>query len=327
MILPANKENIARAAALIRAGGVVAFPTETVYGLGADAKNPRAVRRIFEIKGRPPTNPLIVHIADPKDLSLVAELPERGHLLKNLEILKSFWPGPLSLVLPKRGDIPSEVTAGRYTVGVRVPAHPAALDLLRLSGCPVAAPSANRSDYVSPTTAQHVADDLGDRVDIILDGGPCPGGLESTVISLLENPPLILRPGLISKETLEAAVGEVRVHKEFEAKGAAPSPGLSSKHYSPKTRLVFDCDAPSDLSSLSAGLISFNDNLGALNPAHFKERARLSLSGELSEAAARLYGALREMDGRGLDIIVVQRCEDSGLGLAIMDRLRRAAGR
>lgn len=327
MIIPATQENIARAASVIKTGGVVAFPTETVYGLGADAKNPGAIRRIFEIKGRPSTNPLIIHIPDPQYLNLAVELPERGLMRDNFEKLRRFWPGPLSLVLPKRGDIPLEATAGRYTAAVRVPAHPVALSLIQASDCAVAAPSANRSDYISPTTAQHVAEDLGDKVDLILDGGPCPGGLESTVLSLIEDPPLILRPGLVTRETLESVLGKVAMLHDFAQRTPAPSPGLSSKHYSPRTKLVFDSDIPAELGCAQAGLISFNDRLGRIDPSRFRAHIRLSLSGDLGEAASRLYAALREMDEKNLELIVIQRCEDSGLGLAIMDRLQRAVGK
>lgn len=327
MLLPATKENIEKAAGIIAAGGIVAFPTETVYGLGANAKNPSAVKKIFAAKGRPATNPLIVHISDYREIAQVASLPDRGHILENLDKLKHLWPGPLSVVLPKRGDIPDEVTAGRYSVAVRIPSHPVALALIRAAKCPIAAPSANRSDYVSPTTAQHVEQDIGQNINCILDGGQCSGGLESTVISLIEKTPVLLRPGLISKESLEAILGPVHIGYSETPIGAAASPGMSNKHYSPRTKLVFESDIPSEASALRLGLIALGPTEGLLAKYKFEKITALSTSGSLEDACSKLYATLREMDTAQLDLIVVQSCAESGIGLAIMDRLKRAASK
>src|SRR6476619_3276599 len=216
---------------LIRAGKLVAFPTETVYGLGANALDADAVRRIFEVKGRPATSPLIVHV-DSVDMArrVAAKWPETAELLA-----RAYWPGPLTLVLPKNACIPDIVTAGLPTVGVRMPAHPVALDLIRAAGVPVAAPSANRFTELSPTTAEHVRRSLGDAVDCVLDGGPTPVGIESTVISLA-GAPTLLRPGMIPREALEALIGPVQMAGAME--GAHPSPGMHPRHYAPRTPLI-----------------------------------------------------------------------------------------
>ena len=217
---------IPTAVAILRRGGLVAFPTETVYGLGADATNPVAVQRIFAAKGRPATNPLIVHVATAAVARRYASTwPEVAD-----QLAEAFWPGPLTLVLPRQPTIAAEVSAGRGTVGLRVPNHPLALELLTAFDGPVAAPSANRANHVSPTTAGHVRDELGDRVDLILDGGPCAVGIESTVVDLTGDRPALLRPGGVSREQLEAVVGPVDV-----VQGSAASPGQGSRHYAPVT--------------------------------------------------------------------------------------------
>ena len=217
---------IAAAVAVLRRGGLVAFPTETVYGLGADGADPLAVRRIFAAKGRPATNPLIVHVAS----STVARRYATAWPATADRLAATFWPGPLTIVLPRDATIADEVSAGRGTVGLRVPDHPLALELLAAFDGPVAAPSANRANHVSPTTADHVRDELGDRVDLILDGGPCAVGIESTVIDLTGGRPALLRPGGISRGQLEAVVGPIDV-----VQGSAASPGQGSRHYAPVT--------------------------------------------------------------------------------------------
>lgn len=230
-------QSVKQAAGILRSGGIVAIPTETVYGLGADATNAAAVRRIFQIKGRPATNPLIVHVADVAGARrCVAEWPEAANRLA-----ERFWPGPLTIVLPKGPGIVDEVTAGGPTVGVRVPDHPLTLEVIRrfcgVGGGGVAAPSANRSNHVSPTIAQHVRDDLGNAVDLILDGGPCGVGIESTVLSLATPVPTVLRPGGVSIEQLREVLGEVQVRGGSDA-GMAASPGRQSRHYAPRARAV-----------------------------------------------------------------------------------------
>ncbi|MFN3928329.1 MAG: L-threonylcarbamoyladenylate synthase, partial [Thermoflexus sp.] len=228
-----DPEAIARAAEILRAGGLVAFPTETVYGLGADGLNPLALTRLFEAKGRPATDPVILHIADLEALPRLArEIPSAAWTLA-----RRFWPGPLTMVLPKQAIVPDLVTAGLPTVAIRMPAHPVALALIRAAGTPIAAPSANRFGHTSPTTAQHVLEDLGSRIELILDAGPTPIGVESTVIDLTQPVPTILRPGGLPREALEAVVGPVAVFDRSVA-GPAPAPGMLPKHYAPRAEMV-----------------------------------------------------------------------------------------
>ncbi len=317
-VLPATPEAIAEAGRLLREGRLVAFPTETVYGLGADAFNPLAVARIFEVKNRPTFDPIIVHIADVAQLAdLVKEVPETAWRL-----IEKFWPGPLTLVLPKTGKVPDIVTAGLLTVAVRMPAHPVALALIRAAGRPVAAPSANPFGYLSPTTAEHVRDQLDGRVDLILDGGPCPVGVESTVLDLTADVPTVLRPGGLAVEDLERVIGPVRV-------AAAPaerpkSPGQLERHYSPRTPLVLFADrAYPDPAGRRAGLLLLARP--AEPPPGFAAVEWLSETGDLREAAANLFAALHRLDRANLDIIYAQAVPEVGLGRAIMDRLRKAA--
>ncbi len=324
-----TKEQLSAAADTLRSGGLVAFPTETVYGLGADARNSQAVRRIYEAKGRPSNNPLIVHIPSPDAVSLYADLSrsfDRALVESRLQKLASFWPGPLSVVLPSASGIAPEVRAGGDTVALRVPNHPVALELLTIFGGPVAAPSANRSNYVSPTTAAHVREGLGDRVDCILDGGPCSVGLESTVLSLLEPTPRVLRPGAVTREQLSAALGCEVAGPLASADDAAQqllSPGLLAKHYSPRTPVVL-MSSLADGSTLPSriGVILFAPRNLPFKP---KSEITLSTSGDLAEVAASLFSALRDLDSQGIDLIVVDTCDPVGLGEAIMDRLIRAS--
>src|SRR5437763_8542920 len=230
--LTADSAAIASAADVLRSGGLVAFPTETVYGLGANALDADAVGRIFAAKGRPAANPIIVHVADAAGVgAVVADWPDAA-----ARLAERFWPGPLTLVLPKRDAVPDVVTAGGPTVAVRVPAHPVAHALLRAAGVPVAAPSANRSSELSPTTAGHVLHGLGGRIDLILDAGPCPGGIESTVLDVTNDPPRLLRPGLVTPAQIEAVIGPIQRFGE-PAGSVLRSPGLLAKHYAPRAPL------------------------------------------------------------------------------------------
>lgn len=310
-------EVIDHAADLIRSGGLVAFPTETVYGLGADAFNPTAVARIFELKGRPRFDPLIVHIADSRQVDdLADEVPEAARRLAG-----RFWPGPLTIVVTKKPIVPDIVTAGLSTVAVRMPDHPLALDLIRAAGRPIAAPSANRFGRVSPTTAAHVAEQFGADAPLILDGGPCRVGVESTIVSFAGPVPVLLRPGGAPAEAIRAIVGRLNTPASQETR--VLSPGRMPKHYGPNTPLVLASPAEPAPSGRRAGLISLRKPLAGHG---FDTVEVLSESGDLCEAAANLFSAMRRLDERGLDLIVAHLVPDHGLGLAINDRLRKAAG-
>ncbi|MBM4152474.1 MAG: threonylcarbamoyl-AMP synthase [Kiritimatiellaceae bacterium] len=306
---------IANAAQILRNGGVVAFPTETVYGLGANALDAEAVAQIFEIKQRPHFDPLIVHIHTPEQLNeLVCEIPASAQL-----VMDHFWPGPLTLVLPKNPDVPDLVTSGLPSVAVRMPAHPLALELLRQAGTPIAAPSANRFGCTSPTTAQHVFNQLGTAPGMILDGGPCAVGVESTIISFTEAQPVLLRAGGIAIEEIEHLLGPLRRNTLDDSQPTAP--GQLSQHYSPRTPLLFKEQAP-ELSTLKIGLLSFRE------PGCRKSYCAvevLSASGNLREAAANLFASMHRLDALHLDLILTERVPGTGLGLAINDRLSRAA--
>jgi L-threonylcarbamoyladenylate synthase len=313
---------LARAARLLRTGGIVAFPTETVYGLGAAVFDEAALARVFEAKNRPRFDPLIVHVSEYESLSqLAADIPESARIL-----MERFWPGPLTLVLPKRERVPDLATAGRPTVAVRMPRHPMALALIRAARTPIAAPSANRFGSVSPTTAQHVRDSLGARADAILDGGPCAVGVESTIVSLIGSDATLLRPGGIATEDIEACIGPLQSGATGAAPGAAmAAPGMLPRHYATRTplRLVSADQAflPS-ADGLRTGLLAFR------KPPRIAAYAAveiLSEHGDSNEAAARLFGAMRRLDAAGLDRILAEPAPDIGLGRAINDRLRRAA--
>jgi len=318
-ILKATQEAIAAAASLIRGGEVVAFPTETVYGLGADCFNPRAVAKIFEVKERPHFDPLIVHIAQKEGWRELASSGDR-----RVEALtERFWPGPLTLVLPKREVVPDIVTSGLPTVAVRMPSHPVALALIKEAKTPIAAPSANLFGRLSPTSAEEVAEQLKERIPLILDGGRCPVGVESTIISLLEDPPRLLRPGGVPVEEIEMTIGE-GVKKESSSSTAPQSPGQLPSHYAPRTplRLLEErCEAPQ---GVRAGLLAFTPPEGDLGYAAVEV---LSERGDLVEAAYRLFSALRRLDRSGVEVIYAERVPEVGLGRAIMDRLRKAANK
>jgi L-threonylcarbamoyladenylate synthase len=313
-----DNETIQQAAVIIRRGGIVAFPTETVYGLGADAFHPLAVARVFEVKRRPHFDPLIVHVANPRDMKKLAkEIPTNAKRLT-----EKFWPGPLTVVLLKEEKIPDIVTAGLATVAIRMPNHPMALSLIKESRCPIAAPSANPFGYLSPTTAEHVREQLGDQVDLILDGGPCPVGVESTIISFLGESPRLLRAGGVSLEEIESIIGKVEVTEIREDRPSAP--GMLPRHYAPQTPIMLNWHEK-DLGlhkNKKIGLLAFQEPKGNLK---FHSIEFLSKKGDMREAAANLFAAIRRLDALNLDLILAEPVPEVGLGRAIMDRLRRAS--
>ena len=312
---------IDQAVQLLRAGRLVAFPTETVYGLGADATNADAVRAIFDVKGRPSTNPLIVHVADIE----TAQKYTAGWSDAAQTLAAAWWPGPLTLVLPKHPSIVDETTAGLQTVGLRVPDHPLALELLRAFGGAVAAPSANRSNHLSPTTADHVRDDLGDRVDLVLDGGPCKVGIESTVLDLTGDVPTILRPGGVSKRQLEFIVGKVNEPGMVaSATTSQTSPGQLEVHYAPLTPAV-------RFETAQRGLIhpqtdAQSNGIVVLSPLKiFKKWGPIvAMPNDPAEYAQHLYAVLHELDVMGLRTIYIEVPPEKPEWTAIRDRIRRA---
>jgi L-threonylcarbamoyladenylate synthase len=310
--VPATDAAVEQAAHLLRAGELVAFPTETVYGLGGDATDDAAVARIFAAKGRPRFNPLIVHVPSLLDAEALAVFDDRSRA-----VARRFWPGPLSLVLPRRPDCELSllVSAGLDTVALRAPAHPVAQRVLRAARRPIAAPSANRSGRVSPTTAQHVAAELGDQVALILDGGPCAVGLESTVLDLTGAIPALLRPGGASFEALSEVLG--RIETPAAGEDAPRSPGRLASHYAPLLPVRLDAASAHPGEALLA--------FGAPAPPGFAEVLYLSRSGDLVEAAANLFAMLRTLDRPRFTGIAVMPIPEEGLGRAINDRLRRAA--
>ena len=314
-MIRANVE-LREAAVILRNGGTVAFPTETVYGLGANALDPRAVARIFEIKQRPRFDPLIVHVSSvAQGQQVVRAWPDTAE-----KLARRFWPGPLTLVLPKAGVIPDIVTAGLPTVALRMPSHPLALALIEEAEVPVAAPSANRFGSISPTTAEHVRLQLGEAVDRVLDGGPCRVGIESTVVALADEGPLLLRAGGTAVEEIESLIGPVR--RPSLDPDRPTSPGQLTRHYASRTPLTLwerEGDGPVPPRS---GLLSLGP---PRDRAGFEAVEVLSESGDLQEAATNLFAALYRLDDLGLERIVAVKVPDVGLGLAINDRLRRAA--
>jgi L-threonylcarbamoyladenylate synthase len=306
---------IDRAAQLLRGKHLVAFPTETVYGLGANALDAEAVAHIYAVKGRPATSPLIVHVASIEMAkSLAAEWPEAAHRLATM-----FWPGPLTLVLPKRSAVPDIVTAGLPTVALRMPSHPIALALIRAVGVPLAAPSANRFTELSPTTAQHVRQSLGSEVDLILDGGPCQVGIESTVLSLVDTPATLLRPGAISRAEIEALVGPITTAQEVHS-GAQPSPGMHPRHYSPRKALFLTRDG--SLPGQGHGIY-----LQHRNPPSRPDVAIREMPQSAADYAAALYHALHQADAGNYAWIAVDLPPDTPDWEAVQDRLRRAGNR
>ena len=318
-IFPADSSHIQAAATRLQLGELVAFPTETVYGLGADARDADAVAKIYAAKGRPAFNPLIVHVADVEGAREIARWNERAQLVAD-----AFWPGPLTLVLPSRGVVCQAVSAGLPTLAVRAPAHPVASELLRASGLPLAAPSANASQGISPTRAAHVAASLGDEI-WVLDGGSCEIGLESTVLDLTRDPPHILRPGAIGARELRALIGEI------EALAATPddqspraSPGQMARHYAPNATVRLF----SHLTDAHFHAVALGDGkkLGvlALEPTKLKAR-EIVMPAQPADYARALYAALHEMDASGVELILIEEVPATPAWDAVRDRLRRAA--
>lgn len=319
-----DEKAIAEAAERLREGELVAFPTETVYGLGANALDATAVARIFAAKGRPARNPLIVHVASVERIAqVVAHWPETAARLAT-----RFWPGPLTLVLPRSPQIPDIVTGGGPTVGVRVPAHPVAQALLQAAGVPVAAPSANRSLQISPTRAEHVLQSLGGRIPFLLDGGPTSGGLESTVLNLSGETPQLLRPGLIAPAEIERIIGPIRRPDYLPAAAEdapLPAPGMLSRHYAPRAPLELNADAETAarrllLQGRRVGRLTFDPAPPAL-----PGLTTISMASDPVRYAARLYAALHELDAAGVEAILVDPPPPEEGWLAIRDRLERAA--
>jgi L-threonylcarbamoyladenylate synthase len=310
----------ARAVALLREGNVVALPTETVYGLAADALNAAAVAKIFDAKDRPRFDPLIIHLPDRAWLEKVADLASPGREMV-LGLAGAFWPGPFTLVLPKRDLVPDIVTAGLESVAVRISAHPVFAELIRAFGSPLAAPSANRFGRISPTAAAHVLEELDGRIPLIVDGGSTQHGLESTIVAPRNGRIEVLRRGPITEERL-AEFGEVVI---VETSHHPEAPGQLASHYAPKTPLILvdDADAFVPATGQRCGLLSW----GTSAAARFAEVRRLSERQDLAEAAANLFRYLRELDNLDLDLIVAERLPEEALGSAINDRLRRAASR
>jgi L-threonylcarbamoyladenylate synthase len=317
-----DREEIRYAAGVLRDGGLVAFPTETVYGLGADASNPAAVRRVFAVKGRPSDHPVIVHVASARE----AERWAAGFPPLARKLARAFWPGPLTMILRSAGRACPEATGGLPTVGLRVPDHPVALALLRAFGGGIAAPSANRYGSVSPTEASHVWDDLGLDVDAILDGGPCGVGVESTIVDLASAEPAILRPGGVPREAIERVAGcTVPVRKS----GAVRAPGTHARHYAPK-RARLEVVPAAAMAPRARELRAAGKTVVVLTagPSRVPAGVRVEPLGRTPAAAARrLYRAIRAADAAGADVILVSLPVETGLGLALADRLRRASSR
>lgn len=333
-IVPATPSAIRNAAKLLAGGKLVAFPTETVYGLGANALDPRAVKKIFKAKGRPSDNPLIVHIATMKELEMVADrVPEVAR-----KLMKKFWPGPLTFVLPKKKIVPSVVTAGGPTVAVRMPKHPVALGLIKAAGCPVAAPSANLAGKPSPTSAAHVAQDLGDRIDCILDGGKTRHGLESTVIDFRNGIVEILRTGAVTADMLAKVLG-YKPKTVTHTEGKVRSPGMKYRHYAPgvpmilftvsdekkMVRSILSQVAQLKKRGLRAGVLCVREHAP-----FYKGAAKTVICGSLKNPglfARNLYSALRKFHTKDVDIILAENIGKEGIGHAAFDRLSRAATR
>lgn len=318
-ILEAKEKNISIAAEVLKSGGLVAFPTETVYGLGADGLDPIAVAKIFEAKQRPSFNPLILHVAELNQVINIAST-ENPAIFK---LIDAFWPGPLTLVMPKKEIVPAIVTSGHPTVAVRMPDHEVALKLIKESGRPIAAPSANAFSQLSPTNADHVVKQLKDKVDIILDGGNCSIGVESTIVHIKENEIILLRPGGLAVEDIENIVGRVSIPKTPTNSPIAP--GQLQFHYAPQIPLKFFNEVNiTDYEDQKVGALFFKNNFTKIK---FSDEKILSPKGDLREAAANLFAHLHDFEIKALDVILVEQIEETGLGKAIMDRLRKAANK
>lgn len=313
------KDEIKKAAEIIRHGGLVAFPTETVYGLGADGLNPVAAAKIFEVKNRPTFNPLILHIEDIARLNSIVEIPSE----KVYDLIEEFWPGPLTLVLPKKSNVPEIVTGGLATVAVRMPDNFIALALIKESGTPIAAPSANLFGQLSPTRAEHVKKQLGDKIDMILDGGKCTVGIESTILLIEKEEITLLRHGGIPLEDLREVVGEIKLYTKKSDRPKAP--GQLAFHYSPQTPiLMLTIDSIERYRDQKIGAIFFKGNDSKFQ---FEKEIILSPSGSLSEAAANLFSTLYKLDDLRLDVILIEPLPREGLGVALMDRIQKAVAK
>jgi L-threonylcarbamoyladenylate synthase len=318
-ILPAGEAAVAAAARVLAEGGLVAFPTETVYGLGADATNPAAIARLYQAKGRPAFNPLIAHVGDIAAARRIARFDATAAALA-----QAFWPGPLTLVLPKAAGcaVADLATAGLDTVAIRIPAHPVAREILHAFGGAVVAPSANLSGHVSPTTADHVRSDLAGRIDLIVDGGPVAVGVESTIVGCFEEP-MLLRPGGVPRAEIERVLGRTLAQAPHETDGDSNqplAPGMLASHYAPRAKVRLNAV------SVEPGEALLAFGLGAISGIDGASRVlNLSERGDIDEAAAHLFGHLRALDSQGVRTIAVMPIPDDGLGEAINDRLRRAA--
>ncbi|OGF20724.1 threonylcarbamoyl-AMP synthase [Candidatus Falkowbacteria bacterium RIFOXYB2_FULL_38_15] len=323
-------EKIKKAAQILRNGGLVAFPTETVYGLGADALNPMAIKKIFKAKKRPQDNPLILHIAEKEDIFIYTE-PDK----KNLELIKKlinkFWPGPLTLIIKKKKIVPEEITAGLKNTSIRLPDNIVARALIKKLGSPIAAPSANLSGSPSPTEASHVYNDLAGRIEMILDGGETKIGVESTILDCTKSPFVLLRPGKITAEELEKIVGTIKIHKASQKIKNPPSPGLKYAHYSPKAKLILVEGNVSDVRRKIDELIGKYGarKVGVLNLGNrynYKNVDTIIYLGENNEAIAKnLFKSFRDFDKKNIDIILVEGIPEKNFGAAIMNRMRKAA--
>ena len=320
IVVPATADNIARAAKILRAGGLVAFPTETVYGLGAHALDAVAVAKIYAAKERPSYNPLIVHVHDVESAQQVlANWPQRAQVLA-----ERFWPGPLTLVLPKNARVPSIISAGLETVGVRVPAHPVAQQLLRAAQIPIAAPSANRFMQLSPTRASHVWNALGPRVDLLLDGGAANIGIESTVLDLSQNTPLLLRPGAISQPQLESVIGSIAVVQHENNTAPRASPGMMDRHYAPRARALFVSTlAKAPASTCRRKITKSAAQFGWKTLLNLKILRVIVLPRDAEKYASRLYQTLHELDEE-CDLILIEMPPDDQAWQGVRDRIIRA---
>ena len=324
MIRDVTSSVISEAVALLQEGKLVAFPTETVYGLGADARNEVAIAEVFRVKDRPATDPLIVHVANAEAALPYIDLSD-AKIAARFKKLSKLWPGPLSIIVPVGKGIVPAVTAGLNKVAIRVPSHPVARELLTAAEIPIAAPSANQFSYVSPTKAEHVEFSLGSKIPLIIDGGSATIGLESTVIDITNEAPYLLRPGAITLSALKEALGEevVFLVKTFSPSEKLSSPGLLEKHYSPLTKLSLMKNYRPEITSAKIGLIRFSTDT-ELPSCPIETVVTLSHDSNLEEIGAKLYEAIRELDQLGLDSILIDSCSDEGLGQAIMDRVNRA---
>jgi len=339
----ALEEALTEGARLLYNGGLVAFPTETVYGLGAHSFRPQAIRKIFQVKGRPPDNPLIVHLAHPRDMCLVAEdIPTEAY-----QLAENFWPGPLTLVLKKRKEMLSQLSGGLSTVAVRIPAHPLALELLKKLNAPVSAPSANLSGNPSPTRAEHVWEDLGGKIEAILDGGDAQVGLESTVLALHTRAPVLLRPGGITREELEdylrkkITIPESNEHEHGETSSTPLSPGMKYRHYAPRAPLYLFLGTPHQIEknvkeyiknyreqNLKVGVICSEELAHTLSQKSISSGTIIEVLGSRrfpSQLAATLFAAMRRLDEQGAEVILAEGYSEKGMGLALMNRLKKAA--